>query len=67
MRHLFRWTRTCDDDADPGAGILGDVAGRQIVELGCGAGDKLSYLVERPARGVDLAPARSQSIRARAR
>ncbi|KDA41202.1 MULTISPECIES: bifunctional 2-polyprenyl-6-hydroxyphenol methylase/3-demethylubiquinol 3-O-methyltransferase UbiG [unclassified Frankia] len=66
-RHRFRWTRTCDGDADPGAELLGEVAGRRVIELGCGAGDNLAHLVERGARGVGLDPARSQILRARAR
>ncbi|WP_322769228.1 class I SAM-dependent methyltransferase, partial [Frankia sp. Cr1] len=64
--HQFRWTRTSIDD--PGPELLGDVRGKHVVELGCGTGDNLAYLVDhRGALGVGIDPAPSQLRRARAR
>ncbi|WP_322754518.1 class I SAM-dependent methyltransferase [Frankia sp. Cas3] len=64
--HQFRWTRTSIDD--PGPELLGDVRGKHVVELGCGTGDNLAYLVDhRGALGVGIDPAPSQIRRARAR
>ncbi|WP_242606848.1 class I SAM-dependent DNA methyltransferase [Protofrankia symbiont of Coriaria ruscifolia] len=64
--HRFRWTRTGVDD--PGAELLGDIRGKRVVELGCGTGDNLAYLVDhRGARGVGIDAAPSQIRRARAR
>ena len=51
----------------PGDNLLGDVADRTVIELGCGAGDTTAYLAARGATvvGVDAAPA--QIARARRR
>ncbi|ABW10846.1 Methyltransferase type 11 [Parafrankia sp. EAN1pec] len=64
--HRFRWTRT--GVGDPGIEILGDLQGKRVVELGCGAGDNLAYLVDHcGARGIGIDPAPSQIYRARTR
>ncbi|AEH11017.1 MULTISPECIES: class I SAM-dependent methyltransferase [Protofrankia] len=64
--HRFRWTRTGVND--PGAELFGDIRGKRVVELGCGTGDNLAYLVDRcGARGVGIDAAPSQIRRARAR
>lgn len=64
--HRFRWT--CTGAGDPGIEILGDIQGKRVVELGCGAGDNLAYLVDHcGARGIGIDPAPSQIYRARAR
>jgi SAM-dependent methyltransferase len=66
VRHRFAWTRT--DDGDPGTGLFGELAGRRVVDLGCGTGDNLAHLVRHHGAfgvGVDAAP--SQIERARAR
>ncbi|MDT3440975.1 methyltransferase domain-containing protein [Pseudofrankia sp. BMG5.37] len=52
---------------DPGVSLLGDVRGRRVVELGCGTGDNLAYLVGCGADGVGIDPAAGQIRRARAR
>ena len=50
-------------DTGPGAEILGELDGRRVVELGCGAGHHLAHLVDRHGAigvGVDSAPAQIQ-------
>ncbi len=62
----FAWTRTGTDD--PGPALLGDIAGRRVVELGCGTGDNLAHLVDHcGARGLGIDAAPSQIRRAQAR
>ncbi|EIV94717.1 methyltransferase family protein [Frankia sp. QA3] len=62
----FSWTRT--GTGDPGAALLGDVTGKRVVELGCGTGDNLAYVVDQGgARGVGVDESPSQIRRARAR
>lgn len=61
----FEWTRR--PGAGPGLGVLGDLRGRTVVELGCGVGYNLSHLaavhgarcvgVDHDARTVALARA----------
>lgn len=54
----FEWTR--EPGVGPGVGVLGDLAGRTVVELGCGSGRNLAYLVHRHGAragiGVDNDP-----------
>ncbi|WP_306769348.1 methyltransferase domain-containing protein [Parafrankia sp. BMG5.11] len=62
----FAWTR--NRQADPGIALLGDVTGRRVVELGCGTGENLAYLVDIcGARGIGIDAAPSQILRARSR
>ncbi|GAA2527769.1 class I SAM-dependent methyltransferase [Pilimelia columellifera] len=51
----------------PGAELLGDVCGRDVLELGCGNGDNLAALAVLGARctGVDLAVAQVNRAKAR--
>ena len=54
-------------DLGPGAEILGALAGRRVLELGCGPSHNLAHLVRHHhsiGTGVDAAPA--QILRARA-
>src|SRR5262245_26601860 len=46
-------------------GVLGDVAGKDVIELGCGTGYFGGWLARRGARvtGVDLTPAQLESAR----
>jgi SAM-dependent methyltransferase len=41
----FEWTR--EPGVGPGVGVLGDLAGRTVVELGCGSGRNLASLIDR--------------------
>ncbi len=62
----FSWTRSGEND--PGVGLLGEVTGRRVVELGCGTGNNLAHLVDHHgARGVGVDSAPTQIVRARAR
>lgn len=61
----LRWTR--DAPSDPGVELLGDVTGRRVADLGCGAGDHLGHLVALGADGVGVDAAPGQIERARAR
>jgi SAM-dependent methyltransferase len=52
----------------PDAGLLGDLTGRRVVELGCGPGHNLAHLVSAHGAtgiGVDAAPAQIHRARAR--
>ncbi|CAJ60453.1 MULTISPECIES: class I SAM-dependent methyltransferase [Frankia] len=63
-----RFVWTCSDTGDPGPALLGDIAGRRVVELGCGTGDNLAHLVDHcGARGLGIDAAPSQIRRAQAR
>lgn len=60
----MEWTRT--PGAGPGAELLGDVDGRLVVELGCGAGHNIAHLVDaHGAIGIGLDVAWGQIQRAR--
>lgn len=49
----FEWTR--EPGIGPGRGILGDLIGRTVVEIGCGSGHNLAHLVtHRRARGIGI-------------
>lgn len=48
----FIWSPEGVDEAD--AGVLGDVAGRDVLEIGCGAAQCARWLVSRGARAVGL-------------
>jgi SAM-dependent methyltransferase len=56
----FEWTR--EPGVGPGTGVLGDLVGRTVVELGCGSGRNLASLVYRHGArtgiGVDNDPAK---------
>lgn len=39
----FEWTR--EPGIGPGLGVLGDLIGRTVVEVGCGSGHNLAHLV----------------------
>jgi SAM-dependent methyltransferase len=50
-------------DTGPGAEILGELNGRRVVELGCGAGHHVAHLVDHHGVigiGIDSAPAQIQ-------
>ncbi|MEV4440347.1 class I SAM-dependent methyltransferase [Streptomyces sp. NPDC049577] len=52
----------------PGAGFLGELAGRRVAELGCGTGEHTACAAAHGARlavGVDVAEARLEQARAR--
>lgn len=57
-RHLsvpaqLEWTR--QPDVGPGASVLGPLAGRTVIELGCGSGRNLAHLVGvRHAIGIGI-------------
>jgi SAM-dependent methyltransferase len=60
----MEWTRTAG--AGPGAELLGDVDGRLVAELGCGAGHNIAHLVDaHGAIGIGLDVAWAQIQRAR--
>jgi SAM-dependent methyltransferase len=49
----FEWTR--EPGIGPALGVLGEVTGRAVVELGCGSGHNLAHLVaHRRARGLGI-------------
>lgn len=53
----FEWTRV--PGVGPGPGVLGDLRGRSVVEIGCGSGHNLAHLVAHRAAhgaGIDLDP-----------
>lgn len=61
----MQWTQ--HPGAGPGAEILGDLAGRRVVELGCGPAHNLAHLVSHHDAigvGVDAAPAQIERARA---
>jgi SAM-dependent methyltransferase len=55
-RECFNWTQFRGEG--PGHELFGDVDDRAVLEVGCGGGDALAFLVERGAvgTGVDAAP-----------
>ncbi|MBP2471177.1 SAM-dependent methyltransferase [Crossiella equi] len=57
-RTWLNWTQY--PDHGPDESILGDVAGKKVLDLGCGSGDNLAHLATLGAHctGVDLAPSR---------
>lgn len=59
------WTQA--PGVGPGAEILGDLVGRRVAELGCGAGHHLAHLVAHGAigTGVDAAPTQIERAEAR--
>ncbi|WP_405657551.1 class I SAM-dependent methyltransferase [Streptomyces sp. RK9] len=61
----LNWTQY--PDHGPDEGVLGDVAGREVLELGSGAGGNLAHLATLGARcvGVDVAPSRERTARER--
>lgn len=61
----FEWTR--QSGIGPDLAILGDLHGRTVVELGCGGGHNLAYVVARRGAtgiGVDHDPAKLRRARA---
>ena len=61
----LEWTQV--PGLGPGAEILGDINGRSVLDLGCGAGDTTAYLASLGAHTVGLDAAPTQIERARAR
>jgi SAM-dependent methyltransferase len=61
----FNWTQYADHGPDETR--LGDVLGKHVLELGSGAGANLAHLATLGARcvGVDIAPSREATARAR--
>jgi SAM-dependent methyltransferase len=61
----LEWTQV--PSLGPGEELLGDLDGRTVLELGCGAGDTTAYLASRGATavGVDDAPAQIERARNR--
>jgi len=60
----LEWTR--QPGTGPPPGILGNLAGRTVVELGCGSGHNLAVLAARHganATGVDRDPAKAARVR----
>ncbi len=61
VRDRMFWGRW--PEIGPGAEILGDLAGKRIIEIGCGPGHHLAHLVahhDAIGLGVDAAPAQIQ-------
>jgi hypothetical protein len=59
VRCRLDWTRQSGTGPDPG--ILGPLAGRTVVELGCGSGHNLAHLIAaitRPASASTATPAK---------
>jgi SAM-dependent methyltransferase len=59
VRTRLEWTR--QPGTGPPPGILGDLTGRTVIELGCGSGHNLAVLAHRHganATGIDRDPAR---------
>ena len=59
VRARLEWTR--QPGTGPPPGILGDLAGRVVIELGCGSGHNLAVLAARYGAivtGVDQDPAK---------
>jgi SAM-dependent methyltransferase len=59
VRPRLEWTR--QPGTGPPTAILGDLAGRTVIELGCGAGHNLAVLASRhgaAATGIDHDPAK---------
>lgn len=53
IRERFEWTRAAG--IGPALSVLGDLAGRRVVELGCGGGHNLAHLVAlHGAQGIGI-------------
>ncbi|MCO1581676.1 class I SAM-dependent methyltransferase [Crossiella sp. SN42] len=63
-RTWLNWTQY--PDHGPGETVLGDLAGKDVLELGSGSGDNLAHLASLGARctGIDLAPTRTAAAQA---
>lgn len=64
VRDRFEWTRA--PGVGPPLSVLGDLAGKQAVELGCGGGHNLAHLVVHcrcRAVGIDHDPAQIERAR----
>lgn len=61
----LEWTQV--PGLGPGVELLGDLDGRTVLELGCGAGDTTAYLASLGAHAIGLDGAPAQIERARAR